>query len=118
MATLLFQAGCGGGWQRIDVVRPSGLPKRQQVQVWQDRHVVRLHALRVDTDSISGVPYHLSPDCVSCRVSIPRASIDSLRAGDPEAGFLKTTGLVLGSMVALVVIACVGFGSGSLCDRD
>jgi hypothetical protein len=118
LATLPFHAGCGAGWHRIDPVAPSGLPKRQQVQVWRNRNAVRLHALRLGTDSISGVPYHLPPDCASCRVTIPTASVDSLRAGDPEAGFLKTVGLVLGSLVTLAVIACVNTGSGSLCERD
>ena len=113
---LLPQAACGAGWHRIDPVSPSNLPKRQQVQVWQDGQRIQLHGVRLSGDSISGVPHVRSPDCDSCRVSVPSASVDSLRAGSPSAGFWKTTGLVIGGMFVLVALGCAT--TDSVCDRD
>lgn len=92
---------CSAGWHRIEPVAPSSLPKGQQVQVWQGQQRLQLHAIRVEHDSVSGVPFHKPPDCDSCRISLPRSSVDSLRAGNPTAAFLKSVGLTLGSWLAL-----------------
>jgi hypothetical protein len=101
VAALLSQAACSAGWHRIEPVVPSSLPERQQGQVWQDRQRLQLHAIRVDHDSVSGVPFRKPTDCDSCRISLPRSSIDSLRAGNPTAAFLKSVGLTLGTWLAL-----------------
>lgn len=57
------------------------------------------HAVSVTGDSISGVPYVDSPNCAGCRVSMSRVMVDSVRLGNPVAGFWKTMGLALGAMV-------------------
>jgi hypothetical protein len=101
LATLLPQAACSAGWHRIEPVVPSKLAKRQQVQVWQGRERLQLHAIRVDHDSVSGVPFHKPVDCDSCRISLPSSTVDSMRAGNPTAAFLKSVGLTLGSWLAL-----------------
>ena len=92
---------CSAGWHRIEPVAPSSLPERQQVQVWQGRQRLQLHAIRVDHDSVSGVPFQKPTDCDSCRISLPSSSVDSLRAGNPTAAFLKSVGLTLGTWLAL-----------------
>jgi hypothetical protein len=116
LAALLPQAACGAGWHRIQPVAPSSLPKRQQVQVWQGGRPLQLHAVRLTDDSISGVPHVRPPDCDSCRVGVPSASVDSLRAGNPSAGFWKTTGLVIGGMVVLAAIGCAS--TDTACSND
>ncbi len=100
-ASLLPVWACGAGWHRIEPVVPSNLPQRQQVQVWQGRQRLRLHAIRVDHDSVSGVPFQKPTDCDSCRISLPSSTVDSLRAGNPTAGFLKSVALTLGTWLAL-----------------
>ena len=100
-ASLLPLWACGAGWHRIEPVVPSTLPQRQQVQVWQGRRPLRLHAIRVDHDSVSGVPFQKPADCDSCRISLPSSTVDSLRAGNPTAGFLKSVALTLGTLLAL-----------------
>jgi hypothetical protein len=100
-AALLPQAACGAGWHRIDPVAPSSLPERQQVQVWQDGRRLQLHAIRVDHDSVSGVPFQKPVDCDSCRISLPSSTLDSRRDGNPTAAFLKSVGLTLGTWLAL-----------------
>lgn len=104
-ASLLPVCACSAGWHRIEPVAPSNLPKGQQVQMWQGRERLQLHAIRVDHDSISGVPIQKPADCESCRISVPSASIDSLSAGNPTAAFFKSIGLALVSWLTLGLAA-------------
>jgi len=64
------------------------------------------HALVIAADSISGVPFTSSPGCDSCRVAVPRAAVDSVRLGNPTAGFLKSVGLGMGIMFAAAIVIC------------
>jgi hypothetical protein len=95
MAVLLPSAlgGCGAGWHRLEDLTPRALPVRQQVQLWQGRHNRVLHAVTVRDDSVGGVPFHLPPDCDSCRVVIARSLVDSMRLGNQERGALRSLGL-------------------------
>jgi len=110
-ASLLPLSACGAGWHRIEPVVPRSLPERQQVQLWQGRQRLQLHAIRVDHDSVSGVPYQKPTDCDSCKVSLPSSTVDSLRAGNPTAGFLKSVALTLGTLLALGLLT-YGVGGG------
>lgn len=93
-AILLTCSACGAGWHRITPPEAAQLPVRRQVQVWHTGGLLRLHAVRSTGDSVSGVPYLKAPTCDSCRVSVPWGEVDSLRTGSPEAGFLKSMGVV------------------------
>jgi hypothetical protein len=104
---LVPQAACGAGWHRITPPAPTTLPSRQQVEVWQGGRLLRLHAIRLTNDSLSGVPFVKPPDCDSCRVSLARAEVDSMRAGNPTAGLWKTVGLSVVSLVAVVFVGCL-----------
>jgi hypothetical protein len=109
MALILPQTGCGAGWRRIDLPPPASLPARQQVQVWQAGMATRLHAVSLSSDSVSGVPYLQPIECDSCRVTLALQAVDSIRSGNPTAGFWKTVGLTLaGLAVGLVVICATG----------
>jgi hypothetical protein len=101
----LLQTGCGAGWHTT-ALASGPLPPRQQAQVWTDGRSVRLHGLIVTDDSLSGVPYIRSPACDSCRVAIPRGSVDSVRLGNPTAGFWKTVGLGMGVTLAAGLVIC------------
>jgi hypothetical protein len=105
---LLLLGACSAGWHRIEPAIPSSLAQGQQVQVWQGTRRVQLHAVRVDQDSISGVPFQQRADCDSCRISLPSSSVDSLRAGNPTAAFLKSVGLTIGSWLTFALL--YGFG--------
>lgn len=86
---------CGGGWHRLEDVTPRPLPIRTQVQVWQDGRVTLLHGVKLESGTVEGVPFVEAPTCDSCRVHIPLQAVDSLRIGNKERGFFRTTGLVL-----------------------
>ena len=100
---------CSAGWHRIEPVAPTSLDPGQQVQVWQGTTRIQLHAVRVDRDSISGVPFQKPRECDSCRVSLPSSTIDSLRAGNPTAAFLKSIGLTLGIWLTIGLLT---YGAG------
>jgi hypothetical protein len=102
---ILGTAGCGAGW-RTTPLTPGPLPPRQQAQVWTGGHALRWHGLAVATDSISGVPFTRSPACDSCRVTIPRASVDSVRLGNPSAGFWKSVVLGTGITFGAALVIC------------
>jgi hypothetical protein len=104
-------SGCGAGWHRVDP--PAGpISARQQAQVWHDGRFEQWHALLLRQDSISGVPYFRAIKCDSCRLALPRPQVDSLRFGNPTAGFWKTVGLVIGVPALIAGIACGRDGSG------
>jgi hypothetical protein len=105
VVVLLPLWACSAGWHRIEPVAPDSLPRDQQVQVWQGTQRIQLHAVRVDHDSISGVPFQRPSDCDSCRISLPSLAIDSLRTGDPTSAFLKNIGLTLGSWLTLGLVS-------------
>jgi hypothetical protein len=103
---LALTFSCSAGWHQPLAVEPGTLPARQQVQVWQHQSVLRWHAVQVRADSISGIPFVQPIECERCRVAVPRASVDSLRVGNPVAGFWKSVGLGAAGVVALGVIIC------------
>ena len=103
---LLPQTACGAGWHQIAPPVPTTLHQRQQIEVWSGGRVLRLHAVKLTSDSVIGVPYLQRPECDSCRVGLPRATVDSLRTGNPAAGLWKTVGLALGGMLVVGLAAC------------
>jgi hypothetical protein len=108
LTLVLLSIGCGAGWHQPIALSPGPLPTRQQVQVWSNGHARRWHAVTVSQDSIWGVPFTESPSCLVCREGLVRTAVDSVRLGNPVAGFWKTIGLVLGAVGALLASACEG----------
>jgi hypothetical protein len=104
LASVTLVNACGAGWHRAEPSPASQLPPRQQVQIWQGPQKRVLHAVVVTADSISGVPYQISPDCDSCRVYLARNTVDSMRLGNMEKGALKSVGLGYVLMGAAIVV--------------
>jgi hypothetical protein len=99
---------CGAGWHQPPEISPGPWPKRQQVQIWTDGHSRQWHSLVVSRDSVSGVPFTKNPDCADCRQALPLNAVDSVRVGNPEAGFWKTVGFVVAIPMAILVVICGG----------
>ena len=97
---------CGAGWHRLSPLEPVVLSPRQQVQVWQHGTQYRWHAVVITTDSVQGILYLQPITCDSCRRSLPRPEVDSLRLGNPVAGFWKGVGLVAGTVLVAGLIVC------------
>ena len=108
--------GCGAGWQQATTLSPGPMPTRQQVQVWSGGAAYRWHVVTVTQDSITGVPFTESPACQTCRVGLSRTVVDSVRLGNPVAGFWKTVGLGLGTSLVILGIWCEAEGGCHLGD--
>jgi hypothetical protein len=102
--------GCGAGWHRPADTGPQAFAPRQQAQIWVAGRASRVHAVVLTADSVSAIPFRRPTDCDSCRVAWPRAEVDSIRVGNPMAGFWKTVGLVVGIPLGVVVVACAAEG--------
>jgi hypothetical protein len=78
------------------------------VRVWQHDAVLRWHAVVIAPDSVSGIPWLQPIDCDSCRIAVPRATVDSLQVGNPSGGWWKTVGIALGLMAlsGCLVVGC------------
>lgn len=106
----MVSAACGAGWHRPARLELGPVSPRQQVQVWSGGSARRWHAVQVGPDSIRGIPYLRPIDCDNCRISLPRASVDSLRLGNPVAGFWSTVAVVLVVPTLVVFVACATHG--------
>lgn len=97
---------CGAGWRRPPALVPGALEVRQQVQVWHRGATERWHGVVIGPDSVSGIPFRSPSDCDTCRLALPRAAVDSIRLGDPVAGFWNTAALVVGVPLLFFVVYC------------
>jgi hypothetical protein len=103
-----LSASCGAGWHQPPQLEPGSLSPRQHVQVWSGGTARHWHAVRVGPDTISGIPFAQPTACDSCRISLPRAAVDSMRLGDPVEGLWKTVALVLGAFTLALIYTCRG----------
>ncbi len=103
--------GCGAGWRRVDCdAPPAGLPARQQVQVWSAGRATRWHAVRIASDTISGVPFIQPTSCDTCRASLPLAAVDSVRIGEPVDGLARSVALSVLIAVLIYGYTCLYCG--------
>ena len=105
---LVLTFGCAHV-QRVPTSPPPTFATRDLVEVWRSDSALRLHAVRIRQDTLTGVSYLQPTSCDSCRVGVPMADVDSLRAG---ATGERTTLLVLGGVAALLAIFAITFQSG------
>lgn len=110
VALLLLATGCGAGWATVTVPEPRSFSPRRQIQLWVGQRATRLHAVVITRDSVSGIPFLEPVDCDSCRVQFPRSEVDSVRLGNPPAGFWRTLGLVLAGLFVVALAACASGG--------
>lgn len=109
---------CGAGWHQPPQLTPGVLPRRQQVEIWQQGQVRRWHAVAITPDSLSGIAWLQPVTCDSCRVTVPRSNVDSIRLGNPTAGFWKSVALVVGIPMLILGIVCATHGGGPPCSAD
>jgi hypothetical protein len=110
----VVSTGCGAGWRRADL-QDGALKPRQQVQLWRAGKPTNWHAVVIRPDTVSAIPFMRPVGCDSCRVGMPRTEIDSMRLGNPVAGFWKTVGLAVGIPLAILVGVCIETGTWPNC---
>ena len=86
----LLLSGCGAGWHTVDPAPTTTIPPRQQVLVYHGGATERWHAVRIDADSVTGIHWLKPIEGDTGRMAVPLASVDSLVAGDPAEGFVKS----------------------------
>jgi len=74
-------------------------------EVWADGKGYSLHAVRLDGDTLRGVPWSDAITCDSCAVAIPRAAVDSVRVPAVNAG---ETGIMVVVMAAILFPFVIG----------
>lgn len=104
----LLLTGCGSGWHQVEPSPATTVPPRQQVMVYHGGAAERWHAVRVGTDSVSGIHW-LSPiEGDTGRVALPLSVVDSMIAGDPATGFVKSTAFTAYVALPIALVAfCV-----------
>lgn len=110
LSVILMVSGCSAGWRRVEPTSHGAYDRRQQVQVWTGSQSRILHSVRFDTLSLSGVPFTKHPDCPSCRIAVPLATVDSVRVGNKETGFFILIGTFAVASLFVVGMATSDWG--------
>lgn len=105
---LLVLGGCART-HRVVVDPSTQFETRELVEVWQADTAMQLQAVRLSGDTLSGVGRYQAVDCDSCRVRVPLAAVDSVRAGSSSEG---TAMLLIGGALAFALVAALVFQSG------
>jgi len=112
-AVLLLAVGCSGGrWEPRRIDLPFPFERSDVVWIWSAGKVEKWHAVAITPDSVSGIPYRMALQCDSCRRSMPRAQVDSMKVGPyhrrgPNA--LEVAGVVgAGLLLEIVICPVVG----------
>ena len=83
---LALGACAGPNWQPATVPQARPLAERTVLEFRVRDSTVRLHAVRFDRDSLSGISWLEHTSCDSCRVRFALADINHARIGNPGAG--------------------------------
>jgi hypothetical protein len=109
LLTLLFFVGCAG-WNVIPLTGLQRLDEHVEVQVWQRGLPAVFHAVRLNGDTLSGIPYDLPTRCSSCRLSFTLATVDSIRLRRGPAD--RHLYVMVAFPVVLAVLLSFGLGPG------
>jgi hypothetical protein len=111
---LLLAVGCSGGrWEPRRIDLPFPFEPSDVVWIWSAGKVEKWHAVVVSPDSVSGIPYRMALQCDSCRRSMPRAQVDSMKVGPYQGrgpNALEAAGIV-GAALLLEIVICSVVGA-------
>ncbi len=97
--------GCNG-WIRAP--EPATTPPvYRQYQVWTRDSRMFLHHVRVEHDSLYGIPVEQSRDCLTCFLVIPMTSVDSMQTGTTQHVGTAVIGVAAGGVAAILFIAAL-----------
>ena len=71
-----------------------------------------LYAVRLDSDTLSGVPTGKDRNCVECRLLLPMAEVDSIRGGGTIRAVALGAGVVAGIVVGFMSLLFLLYHSG------
>ena len=99
---VLLAAGCSGYWGRRPVDQPTPVERHDPVWIWSGGEVTKWHAVVITQDSVSGIPYQMSVHCYSCRRSVPRTRVDSMKLG--YRTLPENVTIVVGAATAAILV--------------
>jgi hypothetical protein len=116
VAFLLLAGGCGGGRGAPRLIeQPFPLEPAAVVWIWSDGKVEKWHGVVFPPDSVSGIPYRMALQCDSCRQSMPRARVDSMKVGPYQTKTRGPTALLIagaiGAALLLEIAICSAMGA-------
>ena len=97
--------GCGPNWQPVSVAQPRTLPAGTVLEFRAKDQLVRLHGVRFDRDSLSGIPWLEHLTCDTCHVRYALADVSQVRTGNPGAGAWN----IMLPFVLIVGFLCAAF---------
>ena len=108
LAFVILAAGClsNAEWERRTGFQPAPMKPSDPFLIWSNGTVEKWHGVVVTADSVSGIPIGRSLECDSCRRSIPRIQVDSLKYRTGP-GVAKTSLLVAGVVAAAFIVEVV-----------
>jgi len=108
LAFVILAAGCvsNAEWERRTGFQPAPMKPSDPVLIWSNGTVEKWHGVVLTADSVSGIPYETSLQCDSCRRSIPRGQVDSLKYRTGP-GVAKTSLLAAGVVAAAFLVEVV-----------
>jgi hypothetical protein len=104
LALLLGGCTTWGGTLNVEGI-PATPPPERAFQVWHRGAVHELHAVRVEDDTIRGVPTSHDRECASCTIAIAKADVDSVRFREFHSG--NTTWTTIGVFYLLLGIGAL-----------
>jgi hypothetical protein len=78
--------GCGPNWQPVSVAQPRTLDAGTVLEFHAKDELVRLHGVKIERDSLSGIPWLEHLTCDTCRVRYALDDVSQVRTGNPGAG--------------------------------
>lgn len=102
---VLLLVGCST-YQAARPIDQIPLPaaERERFEVWSAGKSYQLHSLKSVGDSVQGVPWWKDPTCDSCRVTLARSAVDSVRV----PGFAgNETGAMVLAMTPFVALGAL-----------
>jgi hypothetical protein len=74
------------------------------VDVWGKDGHQKLRAVRIDADSVRGLPVEGPALCDSCRVAIPRSAVDSIRSVKADGAGTGIMGVVIAVLLLPLIL--------------
>jgi hypothetical protein len=110
--SLLFAiTGCTT-WSR-QPIPTTDPPAFLRYQVWTRDSVMTLQKVRIEHDTLYGIPATDSRDCSSCTLSLPMTRVDSLRTAKTEHIGTALLGAGAGAIAVLVYIVATLAAAGT-----
>ena len=81
LAFCLAAAGCSGYWGHRALDRPTPINPDDTESIWSGGEVMKWRVVVITQDSVSGLPPGMYLHCDTCRRSIARTRVDSMKVG-------------------------------------